>query len=254
MSVATMTQELGGDVDLSVIGALVADPGRCRILLALNDGRALPATVLASEAGVAPSTASTHLTKLVDGGLLQVEQHGRNRYYRLASAHVGQLLEILCGLSPHKPIRSLREGNRAAALRAARTCYDHLAGGLGVAIMTSMIHRGYIVGGTGVFDAANATHDRLSAYGRDLEYELTPAGRLFLTDLGVTLRPGRRQVRYCVDWSEQRHHLGGALGNGILQRFHTAGWIDRSPNTRAVKVTQAGRKAIREALEIDWST
>lgn len=245
-------QPAGGDVDLSQVGALVADPGRCRILLALNDGRALPATVLAAEANVAPSTASTHLARLIAGGLLQVENYGRNRYYRLASPRVGELLEVLCRLSPQSPIRSLREGNRAAALRAARTCYDHLAGGFGVALMTSMINRGFIAGGTGVFDPRSATYDRLSAYGRDTEYELTAAGNQFLTELGIHLQPRRRQIRYCVDWSEQRHHLAGALGRGILDHFLDAVWIERAPRTRAVRITEIGRKAIWEAFEVDW--
>ncbi|MDT4988531.1 MAG: hypothetical protein QOI74_2625, partial [Micromonosporaceae bacterium] len=122
----------GGDADLAAVASLVAEPARARILLALGDGRCLPASVLAAEAGVAPSTASSHLAQLVDGGLLTVAPNGRYRYYRLAGPQVGRLIETLAGLAPTRPVRSLRDGTRAAALRRGRTCYDHLAGKLGV--------------------------------------------------------------------------------------------------------------------------
>jgi len=112
----------GGDADIAVVGSLFADPGRCAMLLALDDGRALPASRLAAEAGITPATASSHLGKLLAAGLLVVEQHGRHRYYALAGPHVGQLLELLIGLSPAQPVRSLRHNTRARALREARTC------------------------------------------------------------------------------------------------------------------------------------
>jgi len=120
-----------GDTDLSRVAALMAEPSRARILLALNDGRALPAGVLANEAGVAPSTTSQHLANLVTGGLLRVEQYGRHRYFRVAAPAVAHAIEALGQLAPAAPIRSLREGTRAEALRRARACYDHLAGRLG---------------------------------------------------------------------------------------------------------------------------
>src|SRR5437763_6698353 len=115
-----------GDTNIAALGALLSDPGRCRILLVLGDGRALPASVLASEAGVAPSTASEHLGKLLDAHLLRVETHGRHRYYRLAGPHVARLLETLAQYAPTAPVRSLKEGTRAQAVRQARYCYDHL--------------------------------------------------------------------------------------------------------------------------------
>src|ERR1700761_7196684 len=117
-----------GDADIAKIGALVADPARARILLALGDGRALPATVLADEAGVAASTASAHLGKLVKGGMLKVERHGRHRYFRLAGPEVGELIEALARISPPAPVRSLKQGSKAHAVRFARPCYDPLAG------------------------------------------------------------------------------------------------------------------------------
>ena len=172
-----------GDADLAAVGALVADPRRCRMLLALDDGRALPASTLAAEAGVTPATASSHLHKLTAAGLLAIETHGRYRYYRLAGPTVARLIETLGTLSPAAPIRSLRQDTRAAALRRARTCYDHLAGRLGVALMAAFLHRGWMIGGDGTFHADTADHDRLSAPGHDLDYALTPCGRDFLDEV-----------------------------------------------------------------------
>src|SRR6202034_2176368 len=142
----------GGGRDLAAIGALVADPARCRILLALGDGLALSASGLASEAGVSPATASSHLRKLTEAGLLAVETHGRHRYYRLAGADVRRLIEALQQLAPATPVRSLRQDTRARAIREARTCYDHIAGRLGVTLMQTMIERGYLAGGDGNYD------------------------------------------------------------------------------------------------------
>src|SRR3954468_16772466 len=165
-----------GDADIAVIGALLADGRRARILMALGDGRALPASVLAREAGVAASTTSEHLAKLVGAGLLVVEPHGRHRYYRLAGPHVGDLLETLARLAPAAPVRSLRDGTQAQAVREARTCYDHLAGRLGTALMDGLIARGVLTGGDGRFDRRRARGDRLSAPGRDVDYRLTDTG------------------------------------------------------------------------------
>src|SRR6266545_1063744 len=174
-----------GDAEISVVGSLLADNARCRVLMALNDGRALPASVLADEAGVTRSTASSHLSKLTEAGLLRVETHGRYRYYRLAGREVGELLEQLTQIAPATPIRSLREGTRAGQLRAARTCYDHLAGRLGVAIMAVMIERDHLRGGDGLFRPDANKRDRAAGYGRDLDYTFTDAGWAFLDDLGV---------------------------------------------------------------------
>jgi DNA-binding transcriptional ArsR family regulator len=239
-----------GDADVAAIGALLGDEGRCRVLMALNDGRALPASVLAAEAEVSPSTASSHLRKLVDAGLLAVEAHGRNRYYRLASPQVGQMLEALTQLAPAKPIRSLRQGTRAHALRQARTCYDHLAGRLGVELMLAMIERGHLDGGDGTFDPATADRDGRQGHGHDVDYRLTAEGRLFLDEFGVGLPARRPAVRYCIDWSEQRHHLAGALGRGLRDRLSDLGWIHRSKTSRAVQVTPAGHDGLRDVFRI----
>jgi DNA-binding transcriptional ArsR family regulator len=235
------------------LAAILADPGRAKMVMALGDGRALAASTLAGEAGVAPSTASVHLSKLVDAGLCGVERHGRHRYYRLAGPEVGELLEALARLAPAAPVRSLREGTRAHAVRSARTCYDHLAGRLGTAVMGSVIDQRVLVGGDGTFHAGTDGADRLSAPGRTYDYCLTEAGQAWMDDLGVKAPSGsgRPFIRYCVDWSEQRHHLGGALGAALLARMLEMDWLRRSPTSRAVHVTEAGRSAIADAFGID---
>jgi DNA-binding transcriptional ArsR family regulator len=238
-----------GDTDISPLAALLADPARGRILLALGDGRALAASVLADEAGVAASTASAHLSKLVAGGLLAVEKHGRHRYFRLAGPEVGELLEALSRLSGSTPIRSLRDGTKAKAVRYARTCYDHLAGLLGTGLMAAMIDDGTLAGGDGVFDPSTAERDRLSSPGFDYDYRLTANGLRRLTDFGIDFEslPRRRPlIRYCVDWSEQRHHLAGSLGAAIAERMFELGWIRRANRSRAVHLTDEGTAGLHE--------
>jgi DNA-binding transcriptional ArsR family regulator len=244
----------GGDADIAAVAALLAEPARCKVLLALDDGRALPASVLADEAGISRPTASSHLNKLSTAGLLTVETHGRHRYYRLSGPEVGELLEQLGRLAPPRPVRSLREGTRAARLRSARTCYDHVAGRLGVAVMGSLLDREALIGGDGRYDPQRDSHDALSKPGRDLHYELTDDGRNFLTGVGVEMPTGTRPlVRYCVDWTEQRHHLSGGLGRAVFDRFLSAGWVKRVPRGRALTVTDNGRTALADAFGIDWA-
>jgi DNA-binding transcriptional ArsR family regulator len=243
-----------GDLDIAAVAALLADPARCKVLLALDDGRALPASVLADEAGISRSTASSHLAKLTDAGLLAVETHGRHRYYRLAGPEVAELLEKLGRLARPRPVRSLREGTRAARLRAARTCYDHVAGKLGVQLMGSLLDRRVLVGGDGRYDPARDGHDSLSSPGHDVHYELTDDGRDFLTGVGVEMPSSRRPlVRYCIDWTEQRHHLSGGLGRAVFDRFLSAGWVKRASRGRALTVTDQGRGALAEHFSIDWA-
>ena len=244
--------DVDGDTHIAALGALLSEPRRCRVLLALADGRALPASVLASEAGVAASTASEHLGKLLDADLLRVEAHGRHRYYRLAGPHVAHLLETLAEYAPATPVRSLREGTRAHAVRQARYCYDHLGGRLAVALMDSLLDRGVIAGGDGGFDPEQAATDRLSAPGRDVDYRLTHDGADWLRDFGVDLDAFRAQrrplIRYCLDWSEQRHHLAGGLGAAIAALLFERGWLAPAPRSRAVRVTDAGARALTVQL------
>jgi DNA-binding transcriptional ArsR family regulator len=250
---------MNGDADIAKLAALVADPARARILLALGDGRALPASVLADEAGVSASTTSAHLGKLLDGGLLAARRHGRYRYFTLAAPEVAELIEALAKLAPRAPVRSLRDGTRAQAVRAARTCYDHLAGVLGTQLMAALLHRGLLAGGGGVFDRAVARADRPSAPGFDVHYSLTERGRDELEAFGIdfaalSARP-RPLIRYCVDWSEQRHHLAGSLGAALAQRMFELRWVSRARRGRAVHLTEAGVAGLHDrfGLELESS-
>jgi DNA-binding transcriptional ArsR family regulator len=243
-----------GDADLAAIGAVLAEPARARILLALADGRALPASVLAAEARVAPSTASSHLARLLDAELLAVRHQGRHRYYALAGPQVAELIEALARLAPPAPVRSLRDGTRAHALRHARTCYDHLAGRLGVALFRALLDGCLIAGGDGRHVHERARQDRLAGPGRDVHYRLTAAGRARLTDLGVALPApdvaGELPLRYCVDWSEQAHHLSGTVGRALADRLLSLGWLARLPRTRALRLTRDGERGLGDALGV----
>ena len=239
-----------GDSDLATVGALFGEPARARVLMALADGRELPASVLAAEAGVAASTASVHLSRLLDGGLIVVEQRGRHRYYRLAGPQVGRAIEALAAIAPPAQIRSLKDGTRAQAVRAARTCYDHLAGKLGVDLMAALVRDGMLSGGDGHHHRERTRSDRPSAYGHDVDYRLSDRGADALAALGVDLEAafsGRRPpIRYCVDWSEQDHHLSGGLGAALARRLRELDWIRPLPGSRAVKVTPSGHRGLAE--------
>jgi DNA-binding transcriptional ArsR family regulator len=250
---ASATATGGGDVDLAAVGAVVADRRRCQILLALSDGRALPASRLAHEAGVSAATASSHLGKLSAAGLLAVEARGRHRYYRIAGPEVADLIEALQRLAPVAPVRSLRQGTRAAALREARTCYDHVAGRLGVGIMRALLDKGHLVGGDGTYRPEVDGSDVRAGYGHDVDYALSPSGGEFLAELGVRVPPRRPLVRYCVDWSEQRHHLSGGIGRGLLDRLLELDWIRRRDTSRAVRITDTGHEGLRATFGVDMS-
>lgn len=214
--------------NIAEIGALVGDPARAGILTALSVGQALTATELSYEAGVTPQTASSHLAKLADGGLITVAKQGRHRYYRLAGPEVAQLLETIMGIAVDRPARPRVRTRIAEQMRAARTCYDHFAGLLGVGLTNGMLDRGYLV--------AN-----------DPEFDLTPLGEDCLVRFGVDVDRARRQrrafARQCVDWSERTPHLAGALGAGIVARCFDAGYVRRGRNARTIVVTEKGRAA-----------
>jgi DNA-binding transcriptional ArsR family regulator len=212
--------------DIAAVAGLLADETRAAMIGTLADGSARPASELAALAAVSNSTASSHLSKLVDRGLLAVERHGRHRYFRLAGGEVGAAIEALAVIAPLRQVRSLREATVAGALREARTCYDHLAGALGVALADALIER-HVLWLSGD------------------QYELGPRGRKTLANLGVDpdeLAERRRAfARPCLDWSERRHHVGGALGAALAERFFALGWLERVDPARAVRVTAAGR-------------
>jgi DNA-binding transcriptional ArsR family regulator len=220
------------DVDIAPIAALLGDTARAAIVGALQDGRALPAGELARRAGVSASTASEHLAKLVAGNLLLSEKSGRHRYFRLAGPEVARVVEALSAIAPRKPVRSLRDATIGSALVEARTCYDHLAGKLGVGISDALLRRGAVVERDGVF-------------------ELGPGLDGVLATLGLSIEelPSRRPpVLRCLDWSERRPHLAGALGAAICTKAFDAGWIERLPGSRAVQLTADGRKSLAGTL------
>ncbi len=247
--VRRVSQTVGGEPDLAVVAAAFADPRRIRILLALADGRALPAGRLAQEAGVAAPTTSSHLTHLLAQGLVTVEQHGRYRYYRLATPHVEGVLEALARLAPRQRITSLREHTRAHALRTARTCYGHLAGQLGVQLFRGMIARGWVTGNDGLHHPDSDT-DRLSAPGATHTYRLTDRGAAELTDWGLPapLLSTSATLRYCMDWTEQAHHLAGPHGSALTNHLLERNWITKGNTPRSITITPAGEQHLHNLI------
>lgn len=247
---------MGGEADLAAVGALFADRSRARILLALLDGRALPASVLAAEAGVSAPATSAHLAKLRDGGLIAVERSGRHRYHRLAGAHVAAVIEALAQLAPAEPVTSLRQHSRAAALRTARSCYDHVAGQLGVQLTAALVEHGALRPTDGIPDTRRRAGDPLSAQLKSHPYELGERASDVLARLGVDLDALRRQqarrplLRFCLDWTEQRHHLAGRLGAAIHTALLDSGWVRTTARRRALAVTDEGAAELRERLGI----
>src|ERR687888_342714 len=221
--------------DLAAGAAAIADPARAAMLDALLDGEPRSAGALAREAGIAASTASHHLGRLLDAGLIAVEPDGRRRAFRLAGPDVAHALEALAVISPQRPSRTLRRATRLEAERVARTCYDHLAGRLGVAVCDALLEA------------------RAIAPDGERDYVLGPRADRAFEALGVTLPlPGRRAyARACLDWSERRPHLAGALGAELARAFLVRDWVRRRPRDRALVVTDAGREALSSELAIE---
>ncbi|MEU9042558.1 MULTISPECIES: winged helix-turn-helix domain-containing protein [unclassified Kitasatospora] len=231
-----------GGTALAALAALLADPTRAAFCSALLDGRAWTAGELARHARVAPSTASEHLSRLIAGGLLAEERQGRHRYVRLASPAVATLLEDLTsfaesGGSGTSTPRSLGEATRLSAEARARTCYDHLAGRLGVAVADALLARGLVADEAGL--------------------AVTERGREWLAAQAIELPPrsGRRGarpvVRSCLDWTERRSHLGGALGAALFRTALDRAWVERIGSGRALRVTPDGGRALRELLGVE---
>jgi DNA-binding transcriptional ArsR family regulator len=225
------------DADIAAVAPLVGEPSRARLLLALMDGRALPASVLAAEVGLSAPATSAHLARLVSGGLLTVARAGRHRCYALAGPEVADLVEAMASLAPALPIRSLRQGTRAQALRAGRTCYDHLAGRLGVAVTDALVERAALVaaGAPGPFGLGPAAGEVFGALGVDLPALLGARDR-------------RPLLRVCIDWTERRPHLAGRLGAELATVLLAGGWIVRRPHDRAVTLTERGAALLRARL------
>jgi DNA-binding transcriptional ArsR family regulator len=242
--VTTTAAAIKGDADLAAVGSVLSDPARCRVLLALADGRSLCASVLADEAGVTASTASSHLSKLVDAGLLTADQRGRFRYFTLAGPQVGELIEAVARVAPQQAVTSLRQGTRAHAVRRARVCYDHLAGRLGVAVTEAMLDQGWLEGDNVVDFASTADQRPVGFVQTGDGLSLTASGREALAELGVAVPNGDR-VRCCVDWTEQRHHISGAHGRAVLSRLVELDWLRRARTGRALLPTGAGRHGLQ---------
>ncbi|MEV0953990.1 winged helix-turn-helix domain-containing protein [Promicromonospora sp. NPDC050249] len=223
------------DRDFTALGHALSTPARSTFLNLLMDGSRRPAGELAQAAGVSASTASEHLGVLVDAGLVTRESRGRHRYYSLAGREVATALESLGVVADAAPVSGYRRSRRAEYLAAARFCYDHLAGRLGTALTDAWLRAGWLAG-------------------RD-ELALTDPGAVGLRELGVDVDgavSGRRPTtRACLDWTERRPHLAGALGSAVGTRFLAAGWVTRHRSGRGLDVTEAGRALVRESWGID---
>ena len=224
------------DAAVAPVAALFADPARVAMLWALSDGREVSAGELALLAGIARSTASLHLAKLVEGGLVAARPDGRHRHYRLTRPEAVRALEALAVLAPGRAPRTHRQAAIGRAVRAARTCYDHLAGRAGVALTAALVARGALL-----------------PAGR--EFELTAGGERLLGDFGVDLAAARKSRRAfalaCLDWSERVDHLAGGLGAALLARLLELGWIARTRGSRAVQLSPAGRRGLARAFGVE---
>jgi DNA-binding transcriptional ArsR family regulator len=216
--------------DIAMVASLVGDPARSNTLTALMTGRALTASELAHQAGITPQTASSHLSKLEAGGLIEPEKQGRHRYYRLTGPDVAGVLEGLAGLAARAGHMRVRTGPKDPALRRARICYDHLAGDLGVQMLDSM------------------RKQRLVRQSKQ-SIELTNEGKRFMAkslqiDADMLAHPRRPVCKACLDWSERRHHLAGTLGAAVMSRFTELNWAarDSAPGSRVVNFTRTGEK------------
>jgi len=229
----------GGDAHVAPTAILLADAARVSMLLALSDGRALPAGELAHVARIGASTASGHLARLVAGGLLSVERHGRHRYYRLANPAIVAALEALAAIAPPAPARSLEAAHAGRAVRLARTCYDHLAGLLGVSITDALVAQGALVLAGRSYEVTGAGAARFAALGIDVSV---------VAD--VARRARRPLTRACLDWSERRYHVAGALGAALATCLLERAWLERMPASRALRITNEGRRALRREFDV----
>ena len=232
------TDRILPDADISAVATLIGEKTRSELITALSDDRALSSAELAVVAGVTAATASFHLSKLEEAGLVRSDRRGKHKFYSLGSPEVAEAIESLARIAPPRRMRSLKDSVRSEAIRDARTCYDHLAGTLGVALAVSFEQRRLV---------------RMT----DGSYFLTKSGERVLAELGIDvpdLRRGRRQlVRPCLDWSERRPHIGGAIGASLAGRFFDLGWIERIPGTRAIKVTGRGTAELHRRFGLEQS-
>lgn len=226
-------------MNIAEVGRMVGEPARAQMLVALLDGRALTATELADVAAVARPTASAHLARLSAGGLLHKTARGRHRYFRIAGPEVAAMLEGMLVVAAGSAATRTVPGSRIEpALRAARTCYDHLAGRLGIGLADALIAKGALI----LTDEAG---------------EITPTGRDLLTSFGIPaeLAHGTQRLycRPCMDWSERRWHIAGVLGTALLRRCLDLGWVQRALEGRAVTVTAKGRRGFAQTFDFKFA-
>jgi DNA-binding transcriptional ArsR family regulator len=227
------------DADLAAVAALIADPSRAAMLDALTGGVPLTAAELARVAGVAPSTATEHLDRLERGRLTISERRGRTRHVRLAGADVARALEALAAIAPPKRASGLRAWRHGEALRAARSCYDHLAGLAGVALADALVERRVLEPGDGGFAITPAGEEELARFGLDL----------------AAIRGARRATaRACLDWSERRPHLAGALGAALFVKLLDRRWLRRRTDGRALTLTPAGASGLASTFGVTLAT
>jgi DNA-binding transcriptional ArsR family regulator len=224
-----------GEADVAAAAALLAEPARTALVVALTEHEALPASELAARAGIAPSTASGHLRKLVDGGFVTSRRNGRHRYFSLSDPAVADAVEALAIVAPQPPVHSLREATRSELLRSARTCYDHLAGRLGVALAAALERREVVVRRNGGYE--------LGGYAEALCAEL----EIDLARLEAQRRP---VVRGCLDWSERELHVAGGLGKALAERCFELGWIRRREGNRSLEVVDDARMYEQLGVEL----
>ncbi len=225
--------------NISNVATLLGEPSRANMLTVLLDDRFHTAGELAHAASITPQTASFHLARLMEQGWVVMEKHGRYRYYRLAGREAAQILEQFLAMCPVPEVRSLKQAQHMDQLRYGRTCYDHLAGQIGVGLTTALVERGYLLS-------------------QDGSFAVSQEGETFFTELGIDMVQLRRKRRAfahaCLDWSERKHHLGGALGHGLLHICLNRGWIERVPDIRAIRVTAAGQFAFQKHFGVQLTS
>jgi len=217
--------------DIARIASLVGDPARANMLNALMGGTALTASELAMEAGVSLPTASSHLGKLLEGGLLTVASQGRHRYYTLAGPQVAGMIEAITGVAASVGPQRVRPGPRDAAMRVARVCYDHLAGEQAVAMLDRLVDKNILLR-------------------EDKEIRLGPAAASHFAAIGIDVytKPRRPVCRACLDWSVRRSHLAGTLGAAILDKIISEKWARREKDSRAVVFSPVGKQAFEKVF------
>ncbi|WP_175073978.1 helix-turn-helix transcriptional regulator [Terribacillus sp. AE2B 122] len=223
---------------VAAAASLLSESSRSIMLTYMLDGRFHTSGELARAAGITPQTASFHLKKLEEAGFLDQTKQGRHRYYGLKDPAIAQVIESLLTITPPAPVSSFKQAAEDQAIRYARTCYDHLAGSLGIQVAKGLIANEYV----------KQEHN---------QFILTAKGETFFSSFGIDVETARRKRRSfchcCLDWSERKHHLAGALGHAMLERFLELDWLRKKPESRALLLTETGRNGLAEVFSLDIS-